>query len=66
MFKVNRCTFRGSNTFIFIFVSHLIRGEPLQICSPRSEFFPLRVDPILKGLHYSGKQTGSHKGCFPS
>ena len=26
-----------------------------------SNFFPLRVDPILKGLHCPGKQTESHK-----
>ena len=26
--------------------------------------FPVIVDPNLKGLCYSGNQTGDHKGCF--
>ena len=66
--KVNGYTFRGSNSFIlFFFASHLFRGQHLKerICSPRSKFFPLRVDPILKGLHCPGKQTGSHKSRLP-
>ena len=44
---------------VFIFASHLIRGQLLKkrICSPWSKLFPLRVDPILKGLHFPGKQT---------
>ena len=33
---------------------------------PRSKFFSLRVDLILKALHCPGKQTGSHKSCVPS
>ena len=33
--------------------------------APMSKFFPLRVDPIMKRLHCPGKQTGSHKSCFP-
>ena len=55
-----------SNSFIFIFASQLIRGQFLKkrICSPKSKFFPLRVDPIWKGLHCPGRQTGSHKNCF--
>ena len=36
-----------------------------RICSCRSKFFPLRVDPILEGLPLPGKQTGSHKSCNP-
>ena len=65
--KVNGYTFRRSNSFIFIFASHLISGQLLKkrICSFRSKFFSLRVDPIFRGLHCSGKQTGSHKSCFP-
>ena len=47
-FKVNGYTFKGSNSCIFIFASHLIRGQLLKerICSSRSKFFPLRVDPF--------------------
>ena len=61
--KVNGYTVRGSNYFIFIFASHLIRSQLLKkrICSPRSKFIPLRVDSILKGLHCPRKQTGRHK-----
>ena len=31
-----------------------------------ASFFPLGVDPILKGLFCPGKHTGRHMGCFPS
>ena len=60
-------TFRGSNSFIFIFASHLNGGQLLKkrICSPRSKFFSLRVDPVLKGLHCPVKQIGSKKNCLP-
>ena len=53
-------TFRGRNSFIFIFTSHLIGGQHLKkrICSPR-------VDPVLKGLHCPGKQIGSEKKLSP-
>ena len=56
-FKVNKYTFRGSNSFIFMFSSHFIWGQLVKkrICSRRSKFFPLRVDHILKGLHCPGK-----------
>ena len=65
--KVNRYTYRGSNSFIFIFVSHLTWGQFLKkgICSHRSKFFPLRVDPTLKGLHCPEKRAGSHKKLSP-
>ena len=65
-FKVNRYPFRGSNS-IFIFVSHLLRGQFLKkrIYSLQSKFFLLRIDLILKGLHCPGKQKLSHKSCFP-
>ena len=36
-----------------------------RLFSPRNSFFSYRVDPILKVLHYPGKQTGSHKSCVP-
>ena len=29
----------------------------------KSEFFPLKVAPILEGLCSPGKLTGSHKSC---
>ena len=29
-----------------------------RICSHRSKFFPLRVDPTLQGLFHPGKKTG--------
>ena len=69
--RVTGYSFRGSNYFIFIVVSHHIRGKLLnkRIC----KFFPLKVDPILKELHYPGQQTNkvikvvfSHKSCFQS
>ena len=28
-----------------------------------TRFFPLRIDPILDGLCYPRKQTGSHSRC---
>ena len=50
-FKVKRytctCTFRGSNSTILL--PHFSVGVKLlkeRICSSRSKFFPLRVDPI--------------------
>ena len=36
-----------------------------RICSPRSKFFPLRVDPIWKGLHCPGKQNKKSQKLFP-
>ena len=65
MTVLTRFSCRGSNSFIF--ASHLIRGQLLKerICFPRSKFFPVRVDLILKGLHCPGKGTGSHRSCFP-
>ena len=35
-----------------------------RICSSRSKFFPLRVDPILEWIIHPGKQSKSHKPCF--
>ena len=37
-----------------------------RICSQRSKFFPLRVGPIPEGFPCPGKQTRSHRSCFPS
>ena len=63
----NGYTFRGSNSDILI-VASLPGGAQLlkqRICSSRSKFFPLRVESILELPHSPGKQTGSHKSCFP-
>ena len=52
---------------IFLFASHLIRGQLFKKknLAIQEQFFPLKGNPILKGLHCPGKQTGSHKSCFP-
>ena len=51
-FKVYRYNFRGSNSAIFIFVSLFSSGQPLKerICSSRSKFLSLRIDPFLQRL----------------
>ena len=33
--------------------------------SKGSKFFPFREDPFQLGVGVQGKQTGSHKSCFP-
>ena len=65
--KVNGYTFRGSNSAIFILTFFLNGGLLLKekICSYRSKFFPLRVDPIFKRLYFPGKQTERYKSYFP-
>ena len=65
--KVNRYAFRGSNSVIFIVASRIKRGHLIKerICSRRSKFFPLRVDPIFGRLRPPGKHTGSHENCLP-
>ena len=45
----------GSNSVIFSFASLLSRGQLLM------NLLPFGVDPILRGLHCLGKQTGP--GC---
>ena len=62
--KVNKHTSRGSNSTFFPF-SPLNIGVNKRICTVRSKFFPSRTDPILQGLYCPGRQTGSHKSCFP-
>ena len=47
---------RGSNSTIFIF-AFLLNGDQLlknRICSSRSKFFSLKVDPFLKGVIAQG------------
>ena len=47
--KVNGYTFRGNNSLILVFSSHLIRVQLLKKNSllPRSKVFPLRVGPFF-------------------
>ena len=65
--KVSGYTSKGSNSVIFIFVSIFNMGQLLKemICSLRSKFFPLGVDPILEELGCPGNQTSSHESCSP-
>ena len=60
-------TSRGSNLAIFIFAFISNGGHLLKqiICSSGSKFFPLRVTPILEGLHLPRKHIGTHKNCSP-
>ena len=53
--------FRGSNSINFHFCLPSHEGQLLKkrICSYRSKFSPLRVDPILGKLHFPGQQTGT-------
>ena len=48
----------GRHSAICIFGALLNRWQLLKerICFCRSKFFPLRVDPLLEGLHPPGKQ----------
>ena len=36
-----------------------------RICSSRSKFFPLRVDPSFEGFSCTVKQTGNFKSYLP-
>ena len=63
---VNEHFFRGSNCVIDIFASIFSGGQLLKerICSSRSKFFYLKVDPF-EGFHHQQKQMGIHKSCLP-
>ena len=62
--KVNGCIFWGSNSFIFIFASHLMRGQLLkEFASPGANFSP-RINPILGRFCPPGKRTESLKNCL--
>ena len=65
--KVNRYTFRGNNSIIFIAASHINWGHLIKerICSHWSKFILLRENPILERRHPPDKQIGSHKNCLP-
>ena len=62
-------TLSGEATLLFSFLCHLgIRCQLLKkrVCSPWSNFFSLRGDPIFGRLRNPGKQTGSQKkNCLP-
>ena len=61
--KVTGYTFRGSNSVIFIIASYINWGQLIneRICSHRSKFFPLRVDPFMGRPRPPEKETGSHE-----
>ena len=63
--QVNGYTFRGSNSFFFIFVSHLIRDELLktQIYSLKSQSFPLRMAPIENGCIVHERKQEVPESC---
>ena len=55
-------------TLPFPFCASLLsKGQLLKerICSIRSKFFPLTVDPILELLCLPGRQSECHYSCFP-
>ena len=56
IFKLNGNTFRGGNSAIFfsIFCEGQLSKE--RICSSRSKFFPLRVDPIKVGTRETDRK----------
>ena len=64
MIKVTEYTYRGSNCYILIFANLFNVSKHLKerVCSHRSNFLPLNIEPHLEG---QGKQTGSHNSCFP-
>lgn len=59
-------TFRGSNSSIFIFPSHLKGIQPFKerIWSFKSKFFPFLVDPILERPHCAGSKQEVTKIYF--
>ena len=52
--------FQGRQLCHFPFLPFLSMG----FNSYRKEFFPLRVDPILEGFFWPGKQIKSHYSCL--
>ena len=65
--KMNGYTFQGEQLHHFHFCNptQWIQLLKERICSSRSKFFTLRVDPTL-GLLHQGNQAGSYKSWFPS
>ena len=61
--KVNGYTFRRSNSFIFIFASHLISG---QLLKKRKEFAPLfKSRPYFEWAALSRKANRKSQKLFP-
>ena len=60
-------TLLGQQLSFSLLPPFLIRGQLLKerICSCRSKFFPLTVDPISEGLCHPGKKTRSYKSNLP-
>ena len=59
--------FKGETTLSFSFLPPSKKvGQLLndRICSFRSKFFPLRVDPFFEGFRCPGKQTESYNSCL--
>lgn len=56
--NVNGSTFQGEGTLPFSFLN------PFSV-RVRSNFFPIRADPMLEDLHKLGKQTGNYKVVCP-
>ena len=56
----------GEVTSVFIFIS-LLNGDLLlkEFAHVEANSFTLRVDSILEGFCYPGKDPGSHKNCLP-
>ena len=56
----------GSNSVTF-YIASVLNGDQVlkeRICSARSKFFLLRVDPNFERLGQPRKQMRSHKSCF--
>ena len=67
VFKVNGYIFRGRNSVIFIFASHINFGHLIKerIYSYRSKFILSGEYPILGRLRVPGKQTRSDENYLP-
>lgn len=65
--KQNVYIYRWSNSFHFHFHRPSNCGQILKerICFFWSKFFPFKLDPVMKGLYYPRKETGTHKSFFP-
>ena len=54
---------QGQQLCHFLSATYYIEGQFLKerICSLRSKFFPVRVDPFFEGFSFPGKKTRRHK-----
>ena len=64
---MNGYAFKGSKSVTLIFASLCNKSQLLKerICSWRSKFLLVRVDPILEELQCPGKQTKNNMNCSP-